>query len=122
MRHALLDTNFLLVPGRFKVDVFAELERLGYKPVVLSCVFREVEEISRGRSRAAAQAKAALEIIEKEKPEIIEAAGLADAALLREAAARGWAIATNDIRLIAQAKKKGLSVLRLRQKSYVVEV
>lgn len=121
MKCALLDTNFLLVPGTFKVDVFAELERLGYKPILLSCVMQEVEKISRGHGRAAAQAKVALAILERKRPAVISATGLADDALLAAAAERGCAIATNDVKLIARARKKDIKILRLRQKKYVIE-
>ncbi|MEM7813911.1 MAG: hypothetical protein QW548_03370 [Candidatus Aenigmatarchaeota archaeon] len=121
MRRALLDANFLLVPAKFKVDIFAELERLGYKPATLSCVVHEIETLSHGKGRVAAEARVALEIIRKKSTEVIEAAGPVDDALLRTATERGCAIATNDIKLIARAKQAGIAVLRMRQKKYVVE-
>ena len=41
----LLDTNFLMIPGKFKVDVFSELEKFG-KPELytVSAVVRELEK------------------------------------------------------------------------------
>lgn len=122
MKCALLDANFLLVPARFKVDVFAELERLGYKPIVLSCVLGEVNKIASSGGRVGGQAKIALAILDTRKPKIVEAKGPVDSALIRHALAHGCAIATNDAALIARARKKGITVLRLRQKKYVVEV
>lgn len=121
MKSALLDTNFLMIPGRFKVDVFSELDRLGYKPVILSCVLDELGNIAKRRGKAAGYAKIALEILDARKPEVTEAAGPVDSALLEHGSKSHCAIATNDALLIARAKKKSISVLRLRQKKYVAE-
>ena len=121
MKCVMLDTNFLLVPAKFKVDVFAELELLGYKPIVLSCVMSEVGKIASGRGKAGNEARIAQAIIELRKPRMIEARGPVDRALLARAAESSCAIATNEAALIARAKKQGITVLRLRQRKFVEE-
>jgi rRNA-processing protein FCF1 len=121
MKCALLDTNFLMIPGKFKVDVFSELSRLGYEPVVLSCVMSEVNKIASGGGRAGEQARVARAVLDVRKPKMVAARGPADAALIKHAIAHNCAIATNDAALIAHAKKKGVAVLRLRQKKFVAE-
>jgi hypothetical protein len=121
MKCVLLDTNFLMIPGKFRVDIFTELERLGYKPIVLSCVMSELNKIASGKGLAGGQAKVAMAIIDIRKPEAIEARGPVDSALLRHAVHSGCAIATNDAALISKARKDKIAVLRLRQKKYVVE-
>ena len=121
MKCVLLDTNFLMIPGKFKVDVFAELDKLGFSPVVLTCVLGEINKIASSGGKAGGQAKVALAILDMRKPHIIAARGPTDRALLGRAAESGYAIATNDAALIAQAKKKGLTVLRLRQEKYIAE-
>jgi rRNA-processing protein FCF1 len=122
MKCALLDTNFLMVPGKFKVDVFAELERLGYKPIVLSCVVREITKLASGKGRAGEQARVALQILAARKPQETDAGEPADDSLLRKAKELACAIATNDAALIARARKDGVPILRLRQKKYVAEM
>lgn len=56
----IVDTNALLLPGEFGVDIFAELERLGYVHALIPrAVVRELERLSvspgaTGRDRRAA--------------------------------------------------------------------
>lgn len=121
MKCVMLDTNFLMIPGKFKVDVFAELGKLGYKPVVLSCVLSELNKIAAGKGKAGGQARVALQILEIIKPQTVEARSPTDRALLNRAAESGCAIATNDTALIARAQKNGIAVLRLRQRKFVAE-
>jgi rRNA-processing protein FCF1 len=81
----------------------------------------EINKIASSGGKAGGQAKVALAILDMRKPHIIAARGPTDRALLGRAAESGYAIATNDAALIAQAKKKGLTVLRLRQEKYIAE-
>lgn len=54
----LLDTNALFIPGEFGVDIFEELERLGYQYIiVLKAVMNELDGLRRelkGRDKRAA--------------------------------------------------------------------
>lgn len=46
-REVLLDTNALLLPHQSKIDIFAELERLGFgRPLVPKGVLRELESVA----------------------------------------------------------------------------
>ena len=121
MKCALLDTNFLMIPGKFRVDVFAELNKLGFSPVVLTCVLGEINKIASSGGKTGGQAKVALAILDIRKQHMIAARGPTDRALLGRATESNCAIATNDAALIAQAKKQGVVVLRLRQKKYITE-
>lgn len=59
-KSVIVDTNALLLPGEFGVDIFAELERLGYVHALIPrAVVRELERLSvspgaTGRDRRAA--------------------------------------------------------------------
>jgi len=121
MKCALVDTNFLMIPGKFKVDVFAELARLDYKPLLLSCVFSELTKLASNRGNVGGHAIVALVRIDMKRPGMAEARGPADRALLIHAEKDGCAIATNDMGLIAKAKMRGITILRLRQRRYIVE-
>ena len=121
MKYVLLDTNFLMIPGEFKVDIFTELDRLGYTPVILSCVVHELQKIASGKGKASANARIGLQLLSVIRPHAVPAKEPADKALLEHAGQNECAIATNDVALIEKAKGKGLHILRLRQRKYVVQ-
>src|SRR3989338_2216273 len=66
----VLDTNFLLIPGQFKVDIFRELERIidaPYRLVVLDATIDELKELrdkkgAKGKDKDAA--KLALKLVQ----------------------------------------------------------
>jgi hypothetical protein len=117
---ALVDTNMLLAIAQFKVDVLGELRKLGYAPVVLSCVKGEIEKISKGKGKDARAAKTALILLERKKAEVAEKEGPTDRALLEVAKEKGWAVATNDLALIKRLKAAEIPVIRLRQRKLLV--
>ena len=44
---ALVDTNFLMIPGDFKVDILTELLNLGYSEIfTVDLVVKELEKLS----------------------------------------------------------------------------
>ena len=61
MKKILLDTNFLLIPSQFKVDIFSELERIcifNYKLYVLDKTVDELKYIiekQKGKHKEAAK-------------------------------------------------------------------
>lgn len=46
-RKVILDTNFLLIPGQFKVNVFAEIERVMDVPYHLCIIDKTVDELKK---------------------------------------------------------------------------
>ncbi len=60
-RKILLDTNFLLIPGLFKLDIFEEIRRIAdfpYKLCILAKSIDELEKIikeQRGKNKRAAE-------------------------------------------------------------------
>ena len=120
MSYALVDANVLLVPAQFKVDIWRELAKLDYSPIVLSCVLNEVRKIAEGRSKDKGAARVALQLIRLKKPKIIKERGPADSALIRVAKRRGYAVATNDRILINKLKIRDIRVIRLKQKKFLV--
>lgn len=114
----LLDTNMLLDAIKFHVDIVSEAKKFG-KPFTLSSCVSELERISTGKGREALQAKLALKLA-KELP-IDKTEGRTDRAILKFAANSECIVATNDKKLIKALKLKGIRVIRLRQKRYLVE-
>ena len=65
MKTIILDTNFLMVPAQYKVDIFSEIERIcgfSYELVVPDVVVKELEKIAAGQKGKAA-ARMALQLI-----------------------------------------------------------
>ena len=60
VKQIILDTNFMMVPGQFKVDIFAEIQRIcdfSYELVVIKETVEELENIivkQKGQNKAAA--------------------------------------------------------------------
>jgi hypothetical protein len=113
----LLDTNGLMVPGEFGVDVFEELERLGYRRfLVLRPVLRELESLSRLADSRRDRIAARIGLLLAEGCEIVEASGGADEALLDLALKTGAAVFTNDKELKKKLSTRGVTVIHLRQR------
>ena len=116
----LLDTNFLLIPFQFKVDLPGELKRLldgEYEIMVPEGVLRELEQLrmnARGRDKR--NAASALSLAERFKIVSGERdVDCVDDALL-DLAKEDAVICTNDRELRNRAREKGIPVIYLRQK------
>ncbi|MBS7614151.1 nucleotide-binding protein [Candidatus Bathyarchaeota archaeon] len=120
----ILDSNFLLVPFQFKIDIFSELERLLGKaePVVLSTTITELEGLARsGSSKVAKQALAALELAKKCAEWYVETFlnESCDDVVLRFAELEGCVVATNDAVLRRRLRKAKVPAVYVRQRSHL---
>jgi rRNA-processing protein FCF1 len=116
----LLDTNALMVPEQFGVDIFSELERLGYNDfVVPSAVLGELKSLAKyadkGRDRVAANVGLQL----AKRCEILDTTGDADLVLEKLAIKQDIAVFTNDKLLKKRLSIKGVTVIHLRQRRYL---
>ena len=119
----LLDTNFLLIQGRFKIDIFSEIDRI-FDGVAIPAVTRAIlQEIEILKSRSTQNFLKCLNI----------ASGLAHKCLVLEETREGnetidehiirvstknkYMVATTDIDLRKILRTKGITVVYLRQKS-----
>jgi len=121
----ILDTNALMVPAEFGVDIFSELARLGFDEwIVPSRVARELESIaSRGRGKGKGAARVALALMDRCRIiETVGAAGSVDDSIVELAVAMKVAIFTNDAELKGRLREHGVKVVYLRQRSYLVSV
>ena len=122
MRKIILDTNFLMVPFQFKVDIFSEIERIckfNYRIYVYEQSSEELKNIiqkQRGSHKKAA--KMAIQLVKAKKPSIIKRQGYVDDMILEDADAEA-VVATLDIALRKKLLGKGVSVIILRQKKYL---
>lgn len=123
--YIILDTNFLLVPVQFKVDIFDELARICLVPHTLAIVVQTRDELTniiatqKGVNRQAA--KIALELLEKKNVVVLSMEGCThvDDALLAWGQ-KGAIIATQDKDLKRKLKFHGVRCIVLRKKSHLV--
>ncbi len=115
----LLDTNFLMMPNQFGVDIFEFLKY--YDVAVLSSCLDELKKLSKKKGSDGKAAKIALRLIEENKVEVIRAKEKCDRAILDYAPGNKCTVGTNDKALIKALKNKGVKIIRLKQKKYLIE-
>lgn len=135
-KEVIIDTNALFIPAQFHVDIFSELERLGYTralvPKEVMCELERVRKKLKGRHKIAAEL--ALELLRKYRAEgrllsvKVEECNAADVsavsvdeALIRLAKQRGAAVLTNDSKLRRKLLRESVTVVYLRGKSRLEE-
>jgi len=122
MKKIILDTNFLLIPYQFKVDIFSEIERICDFKYELRIIDKTVDELNKiikeqkGKHKEAA--RFALVLIEKRKIKKINTKEIidVDSLLLTQ---KGAIVATQDAELKRRLKKSNIKVITLRQKKYL---
>lgn len=116
----IIDTNALMIPAKFKVDIFSELGRLGYEELLVpTAVVEELKKIStEARREDKVAANVASSLLSRCK--VVEVDGFADDVILRLAKEEGAAVFTSDIELKRRAINEGLTVVYLRQKKHLV--
>jgi uncharacterized protein len=124
----ILDTNFLLIPGQFNVDIFSELRRLcdfAYTLAVVPETITELERIitsrkSSGKDKAAA--RLGQQMLRKFKVRILsddrKVFKRADEAILY-LSDTATLVATQDKLLKKQLATKGVRRIILRQKRHL---
>ncbi|MCX9012712.1 MAG: DNA-binding protein [Candidatus Methanoperedens sp.] len=115
----IIDTNGLMIPGQFGVDIFSELKRLGFDTcLVLRASIRELERISvSGRGRDKVAAKMALSLADR--CTVVEKDGNADDMIVNAAVYEGAAVLTSDINLKKRLCSKGVTIVHLREKTHL---
>lgn len=125
---ALLDTNFLMVPGEYKVDVISELMNLGYiEFYTLDLVVNELEKLSVKTGKACKAAKAAriaLVIIRNSGVIVLRTKGdlkRVDDEIFRLAKTGEYTVCTQDRELMMRTLSAKLRCVSLRQNKYLSE-
>lgn len=122
----LFDTNFLLIPSRFGVDIFAESERaLNQKPefIVTKSILEEIKILKQDakpsfrRNLTLAQKLAEqCKVVDdhQEKDEEV------DDAIIRVSTNNNYIVGTTDAELRKRLHGKGVKVLFLRQRNFLM--
>jgi len=126
LKKIILDTNFLLIPAQFKVDIFSEIRRIcdfTYKILILDKSIQELEKIIiKGKGKEKLEAKVTLELIKHKNIEIMKTAGdtYVDDYIVDIAHQGEYIVATQDLALIKRLKAYKVKVIMLRQKKYLI--
>ncbi|HLD39026.1 MAG TPA: DNA-binding protein [archaeon] len=115
----LLDTNMLLAPHQFGIDIFEFLK--DYEMITLSSCRAELRKLSHKRCDDGKAAKIALMLLKEKKIPVVRVREQGDRAILNYALQERCSVATNDIDLIKALKTYAIKVIRIRQKKYLVE-
>lgn len=123
MKKIIIDTNFLMIPYKFRVDIFSEFSRIcnfNYEMFIFEesiNEFKKIMENQRGINKKAAQF--ALKLIKLKNIGIIKSNEKdVDNSILNNIN-EDDIIATLDIALKQKLLRKGVSVIMLRQKKYL---
>ena len=123
MRKIILDTNFLMIPFQFKVDIFSEFDRICHFNYKLCAFEQSVNELKnimenqKGKSKKAAQL--ALKLIKPKSIAILKAEGKYVDDILLKNTDKDAIVATQDKLLKKKLLEKCISVIILRQKKYL---
>jgi rRNA-processing protein FCF1 len=118
----ILDSNFLMIPFQFKIDIFQEIEYLLQKKVdfvVPSAVKSELTGISSRGGEGAPEASLALQLASRCRvvDVTLEPQETVDDAILKASQKLGAVVATTDIELKKRLRAINVPVVYLREKS-----
>ena len=121
----LLDTNFLLIPYQFNVDIFSEIDRImleKYQLFVLDKTIDELKKITKDKKqklRNRNAAKLALQLIKVKKVKILKTKEdlPVDELIVK---LKEYIIATQDIALKNRLKAKRVKIITLRAKKTLI--
>ncbi len=114
----LIDTNALMMPAQFHVDLFEELRSLlgSYEAVVLPGILQELAGLSRARGRDGAAARLGLTL--GEQCTVVPGTAMdsvpVDAQVIEYAAKNSCLVVTNDRRVREALLARGIGVISLR--------
>jgi len=123
MEKIIIDTNFLCIPLKFKVDIFSEFNRIcdfNYKLYIFEQSINELKKIiekQKGINKRAA--RFAIKLIKLKNIEIIKTVEKDVDSLILENLSKDIIVATQDLNLKRELLKKGISVIILRNKKYL---
>lgn len=118
----ILDTNFLFIPSKFRIDVFEELANLvnqRFEPILLSTTLQELQtKAEKGSPSMRKQASLALSLAEKCRQIRVERkrGETSDDVILRIAVEWNSPVATNDRELRKKLRARNIPVIFLRGK------
>ena len=125
-KRVILDTNFLLIPGQFKIDIFTQIEKLMSYQFTLWLVDKSINELNKlvvaGKEKDRFAAKLALVLIRQKNLKTLHSfvtKKSVDDIIVKKADSNTY-LATQDKALRERVKQKGAKLIGLRQKKYLI--
>lgn len=116
----MLDTNFLLLPYQFRIDIRKQIEELLEAPhelIVPSGVVSELRKLGKGRGKEGAAARFALRMVGLIGARIVRSSGKVDDWIADYAVKEGAVVCTNDAGLRHKLKNGRVKMIVLRSRS-----
>ena len=125
MKKIIIDTNFLLIPGEFKIDIFSEIHKIAHFQYKMFIIDKTIDELSKiindkkSNSKDKLDAKIGLKLAESSKVDKIksETSNVDDAIV--ENSDKDTIVATSDKELKRRLREKGVKIINLRKKQYL---
>jgi rRNA-processing protein FCF1 len=123
----ILDTNFLLIPAQFGIDIFSEIDRLvslKFELIIFQDILNELHELSKQSIKKQKEVNITLELANRCK--LIElnssssTAQSVDDKIFYQAVKNRWIVATNDRKLRKKLRAHKVPVIMLRKKTHLV--
>lgn len=123
----ILDTNFLMVPFQFRVDIFSEMNRIcnfNYELCVIDKTVQELKILTELKGRDGRMAKAALDLLRHKNLKRISENmnGTVDDIIVETVkhSNERFIVATQDSLLKKILRKLNVQIITLRQKKYLI--
>jgi uncharacterized protein len=128
MIQIILDTNFLLVPAQFSIDIFSELDRLVFENHELCVLDKTLDELNivaktadTGKDKRAAMLGIAF-VAGKKMKVLPTKEGHPDDLIVAMSERGKQIVATQDMTLKRRLKEKGVSVVTMRSQDHLIRV
>ncbi|UCE95355.1 MAG: hypothetical protein JSV51_06395 [Candidatus Bathyarchaeota archaeon] len=121
----ILDSSFLFIPSKFRIDIFVELSRIlnrNFEPIILSTTHKELQKMAEGRpTKLQRQAAFALKFAQhcRQIPAEKGREESHDDVIVRVASEIKCCVATNDKALKKKLRKLNVPVIYMRQKTHL---
>ncbi|MEK6963045.1 MAG: PIN domain-containing protein [Nanoarchaeota archaeon] len=116
----ILDTNFLLIPELYRVDVFEKIKELMNEPYELYIMDKTIDELNKivasAKTKDKEAAKLALQLVKQKGLKSLPCSSTVDECILNGPVDYA---ATQDRDLKRALKAKGVKIITLRQKHYL---
>jgi len=128
-KKVILDTNFLLIPGQFKVDIFTEIERVMNEPYNLCIIDKTINELKGieiyGKTKDRNAVKLAIALIQnlikqKSLKTINSYSRKSVDDIIVKKSDKNVYVATQDKELKKRVKEHQGRIITLKQKKYLI--
>jgi len=118
MKKTVMDTNFLLLPYQYGVDVFGQLKELvpDGEIIVGSCILNELKRLAKNKGKTGSAARLALKILRLQKVNVVETGLPADRWIFSYARSYRASVCTNDRGLRQRIKRLRLKCIVLKRR------